>query len=162
MNKKKAVKILQDRMGEFSSFKSAPNQIWRAKIKSNIEYFFGIESHEYMLITGMYFDNESFDYKAYLNDCIQTIKGIGLYRPNSIWKLVDRQNPALVWSILTVVVGLIFTSGVFYGNICCSSSKLTEKPNNLTDNKTEIKRQANNKPEIKNIIEVHNNSILSN
>ncbi len=130
MNKQKAIGILNRQIEKLDKKNPKDFNIeWKVQTCSYIDKFFGGITHESKRINSAPSNSQySPDLIPFLNDCIETIQDVGIYKkPKTNFLYSMPRN----W-VAMLSFPLIFTIGLALGNI--------EKKNQLNDsaNKTEI------------------------
>ena len=123
---KQAVKILKTQIIKLEDFEYLKNLTWRTQTAEYVKHFFGAKSNQYSLINNFTFydsyDNLSRDQqikksavkaKHFLNDCIQVIENVGLYKEPKTNFLSSLNNYAILGA-LGAVLASAFTAGITY------------------------------------------------
>jgi hypothetical protein len=170
MDNKTAISILNKQIDKLKLSKENRTDSWTIETKQYIISFFGEDSIQKDFFNGYSWvlnPNSDLDWQekqviAFLNDCINTIRNIGLYKKEKPNFLVTLPN----WIISAVLPGL-FALGLLAGKCSSDYQNVKLKQDNIlyqdtlssirknTDNKSKIISKQKKNSDLKNVI--HNN-----
>nr|WP_321354359.1 hypothetical protein [uncultured Draconibacterium sp.] len=123
MKKNQAITILKNQINKIQNQENRTTE-WTVQTRTYIEKFFGIESKEVRYINKFSFYNyPSGDVELFLNNCIETIENIGLYKKPKTNFLYTIPN----W-LAMLLFPLMLTIGIAIGNLQ-ARSQLIDKSN---------------------------------
>jgi hypothetical protein len=148
MNNKKAIQNLKSQIEKLDNPKIYKDENWIFQTASYIKDFFGQDSAQYTFISNFNFkipfnqyDSKTFASKQlnlkilksrqYLENCIETINVKGLYKHPKT-NFLNRISETALWSIITVLLPIIFFSGYYFGNLYSNTQNIELKIENKT------------------------------
>lgn len=124
MNNKKAIEILQKQIDKLLSTKQNRNESWIIETQTYVINFFGKESHQnnffkyYSWTPNPDFDPDFQEKQTiiFLNDCIDTIKNIGIYKEPK-QNFLNQLSDSLLVLILSVIGIVSFGLGKYTSDV---------------------------------------------
>ena len=160
MNKNKAIKIINTQIEKLKSSKDNRNESWTIETQTYIIHFFGKDSHQndffkyYSWSLQPDFDPDVQEKETiiFLNDCINTIKNVGLYKEPKI-NFLNQLSDSIIVLILTTIGIVSFGLGKYISDVQNIELKIENenyKKLSITPTNTDTNKAPKNTNKVKN------------